>query len=224
MKQLDENQLSELRHLIDGAQSIIVTCHRSPDGDALGSSLALSRYLKSLGKEVTIVIPDAYPDFLMWLPGTQEIVRYDKHPERASMLIRISDLIFCLDYNGIDRVGDDMMKPLATAAAPKVLIDHHLNPTVDSRVTFSFPDMSSTSEAVFHIIDALGGYDGIDSQTATCIYCGMMTDTGAFTYNSASPEVYNVIARLLAKGINKDRIYRNVYWVFSVSQIGRAHV
>ena len=207
MKQLDENQLSELRHLIDGAQSIIVTCHRSPDGDALGSSLALSRYLKSLGKEVTIVIPDAYPDFLMWLPGTQEIVRYDKHPERASMLIRISDLIFCLDYNGIDRVGDDMMKPLATAAAPKVLIDHHLNPTVDSRVTFSFPDMSSTSEAVFHIIDALGGYDGIDSQTATCIYCGMMTDTGAFTYNSASPEVYNVIARLLAKGINKDRIY-----------------
>ena len=219
MKQLDENQLSELRHLIDGAQSIIVTCHRSPDGDALGSSLALSRYLKSLGKEVTIVIPDAYPDFLMWLPGTQEIVRYDKHPERASMLIRISDLIFCLDYNGIDRVGDDMMKPLATAAAPKVLIDHHLNPTVDSRVTFSFPDMSSTSEAVFHIIDALGGYDGIDSQTATCIYCGMMTDTGAFTYNSASPEVYNVIARLLAKGINKDRIYRNVYWVFSVSRM-----
>lgn len=135
------------------------------------------------------------------------------------MLIRISDLIFCLDYNGIDRVGDDMMKPLATAAAPKVLIDHHLNPTVDSRVTFSFPDMSSTSEAVFHIIDALGGYDGIDSQTATCIYCGMMTDTGAFTYNSASPEVYNVIARLLAKGINKDRIYRNVYWVFSVSRM-----
>ena len=215
MKQLDENQLSELRHLIDGAQSIIVTCHRSPDGDALGSSLALSRYLKSLGKEVTIVIPDAYPDFLMWLPGTQEIVRYDKHPERASMLIRISDLIFCLDYNGIDRVGDEMMKPLATAAAPKVLIDHHLNPTVDSRVTFSFPEMSSTSEAVFHIIDALGGYDGIDSQTATCIYCGMMTDTGAFTYNSASPEVYNVIARLLAKGINKDRIYRNVFNNFS---------
>lgn len=185
----------------------------------MGSSLAMASFLRSIGKEAMVIIPDAYPDFLMWLPGTQDVVRYDKHPEKAEMLIKISDLVMCLDYNTLSRTGDAMTKVLAESKAPKVLIDHHLDPDIDAKVKVSYPLMSSTSEIVFHIISQLGGLDTMTKQMATCIYCGMMTDTGAFTYNSANPEVYNVIAKLLEKGINKDKIYRNVYWVFSENRM-----
>lgn len=219
MNILSKDQYSELRRLIDGAQNVIITCHRSPDGDALGSTLAWANYLRKQGKDATVIIPDAYPDFLMWMPGTQDIVRYDKHPEKAEMLIRISDLIFCLDYNTISRTGTEMSGILSTSKAQKVLIDHHLDPDIDAAVKISYPEMSSTSELIFHIISQFGGFDDMDRQTATCIYCGMMTDTGAFTYNSTSPEIYNIIAQLITKGINKDKIYRNVYWVFSENRM-----
>lgn len=219
MTMLDEKSISELRQLIDGAQNVVVLCHRSPDGDAIGSSLAWKRYLEQKGKDVTVIIPDAFPDFLMWLPGTQEIVRYDKHKEKADLLLRISDLIFCLDLNTLSRLGDDLAAAVEKTKAPKVLIDHHLNPDVPAALTVSRPTMCSTAVMVFHVIDELGDYDVIDCKTATCIYCGMMTDTGAFTFNSNTPEVFHVIARLIEKGIDKDRIYRNVNWVFSVSRM-----
>lgn len=219
MTLLSQHELSELRQLIDGAQNIIITCHHNPDGDALGSSLGLARYLRTQNKDVTVIIPDAYPDFLMWLPDTQEIIRFDKKPDMATMLMKVCDLIFCLDFNTPDRVGDAMKAAMAAAKAKKVLVDHHIGPEVDAVLSISRPEMSSTSQMIFHIIEELGDYDKIDTKTATCIYCGMMTDTGAFTYNSTDPEVYNVIAKLLAKGINKDKIYRNVFWVFSLSRM-----
>lgn len=172
-----------------------------------------------MGKEATVIIPDAYPDFLMWMPGTQDVVRYDKHPEKAKMMAMISDLIICLDFNTLSRTGEEMETVLRSCKAPKVLIDHHLDPDIDAKIVVSHPTMSSTSELVFHIISQLGGFEQMDKNTATCIYCGMMTDTGAFTYNSASPEIYNVIAQLISKGINKDKIYRNVYWVFSENRM-----
>ena len=216
---LTTQQTSELSNIIGDAKNIVITCHHNPDGDAIGSSLAWGRYLSLKGKDVTVVIPDAYPDFLQWMPGTQEIVRYDKHPEKAAMLLKIADLVCCLDYNATSRIGEEMERALQASAAPRLVIDHHLNPDIPSALTISQPSMSSTSEMVFHIIDELGDYDVIDRQIATNIYTGMMTDTGAFTYNSADPDVYIVISKLLAKGINKDKIYRNVYWVFSVSRM-----
>lgn len=216
---LKPNELSELRQIIDGAQNIIIVSHRSPDGDAVGSSLAFARYLCARGKDATVILPDAFPDFLQWLPGTQDIVRFDKKPETAAMMMKIADLILCLDFNTLSRVGDDMEKAIMDSSAKRVLIDHHIGPDVPAALTISRPTMCSASEIVFHCIEELGGYDLIDQKTATAIYCGMMTDTGAFTYNSADPEVYNVIAKLLAKGINKDKIYRNVYWVFSLCRM-----
>lgn len=179
----------------------------------------MAEYLRTLGKEVTVVIPDAYPDFLMWMPGTHEIVRYDKHPDKANMLLMIADLIVCLDFNTLNRTGEDMEKVLLKSKATRILIDHHLDPDIKAAVVVSHPEMSSSSEMVFHIINQMGGYEQISKSGATCIYCGMMTDTGAFTYNSTNPETYNVIAMLLAKGINKDKIYRNVYWVFSENRM-----
>ena len=219
MNLLTAEQQTKFKELIDKSDNIVITCHRNPDGDALGSSMAMAAYLKQLGKEATVVIPDAYPDFLQWMPGSQELVRYDKHPEKGAMLLKICDLILCLDYNTLNRTGEEMEKVLRSSKAPKILIDHHLDPDIECEIKVSEPQMSSASEMVFRIIKQLGGYEQMDKVTATCIYCGMMTDTGAFTYNSADPEIYNIIALLLAKGINKDKIYRNVYWVFSESRM-----
>ncbi len=207
---LTTDSLSKLRELSVNSQNIIICCHKSPDGDALGASLAWADYLCSLGKTPTIITPDAYPDFLQWLPGTEKIIRYDKHPEKASQLFNDADLVFCLDFNSSDRT-DEMKDVLDISTAKKVMIDHHLAPKMDTVITISHPDMSSTCELVFRIINQLGGFNTMSRKCAVCIYCGMMTDTGGFTYNSNSPEIFFIISQLLTKGIDKDKIYRNVF-------------
>ena len=215
---LTSDQVAQLSHLISDAQNIIVTCHKSPDGDAIGSSLGWADYLHSLGKEPTIIVPDQYPDFLQWLPNTEKIVRYDKHPEKCDLLFKIADLVFCLDYNATSRV-DEMEQALVSARAPKVLIDHHLDPSVPAALTISFPELSSTCELVFRIVWQLGGFQSLNKQFAIPIYCGMMTDTGGFLYNSTRSEIYFIIGELLTKHIDKDKIYRNVYHNYSENRI-----
>ena len=211
---LSPTELATLSESISTAGHIAICCHKSPDGDALGSSLAWAEYLRTLGKEPDIVVPDAYPDFLQWLPGTERIVRYDKHPERAAELLLGADLIFCLDFNGDDRV-DEMRGAMEQATARRIMIDHHLDPHMDTMLTISHPDMSSTSELVFRIIWQAGAFGSMSRQCAACIYCGMMTDTGGFTYNSTRPEIFFIVSQLLTKGIDKDKIYRNVFNNFS---------
>lgn len=215
---LNSQQLEQLKTLIGESQNIIITCHQNADGDALGSSLGWAEYLKTQGKEPTIIVPDQYPDYLHWLPNTEKIVRYDKHREQADLLLKIADLVFCLDYNTPSRV-DEMETALCGSPAKKILIDHHLAPDVPAILTISHPEASSTSELVFRIVWQLGGFDLMTKHFATPIYCGMMTDTGGFTYNSSEPTIYYIISQLLTKGINKDRIYRNVYHNFSENRL-----
>ena len=203
---INDQNIPELRRLIDGAQNIIVVCHHNPDGDALGSSLALARYLESSGKEATVIIPDAYPDFLMWLPGTHNIIRFDKHPDKAAMMLKICDLIFCLDFNALKRI--DTLAPLvAHAKGKKVMIDHHLDPEQFCDLTISYSRMSSTCELVFRALMGIGMMKQINRKVADCLYTGMITDTGNFSYNSNTPDLYLIVAELVARGINKDRIY-----------------
>ena len=215
---LTHDQLVRLNQLISDAQTILITCHTSPDGDAIGSSLGWAAYLRSLGKEPAVIVPDQFPDFLKWMPNSEKIIRYDKHRPKADMLFKIADLIFCLDYNTPSRV-DDMQQPLVESKATRVLIDHHLNPDVPAELTISRPEASSTSELVFRIVWQLGGFEALDKHFATPIYCGMMTDTGGFTFNSTKPEIFFIISELLTKGINKDKIYRNVYNNYSESRL-----
>ena len=215
---LTSDQVAQLSHLISDAKNIIITCHKSPDGDAIGSTLGWAEYLRSIGKEPTIIVPDQYPDFLSWIPNTEKIVRYDKHPEKCDMLFKIADLVFCLDYNTTSRV-DEMEKALVSSTAPKVLIDHHLDPDVPAVLTISHPDLSSTCELVFRIVWQLDGFNRLSKQFAIPIYCGMMTDTGGFLYNSTRSEIYFIIGELLTKHIDKDKIYRNVYHNYSESRI-----
>ena len=211
---LNEAQLSQLDQLITTADIILITCHKSPDGDAIGSCLGWAEYLRSHGKEPTIVVPDQFPDFLMWLPNTEKIVRYDKHKEKCDMLFKIADLIFCLDFNATSRVSD-MEPALVGSPAPKVLIDHHPNPDVDTVLCVSRPEASSACELVFRIVWQLGIFEQLSKHFAVPVYCGMMTDTGGFTYNSNDPDVFFIISQLLTKRINKDKIYRNVYHNYS---------
>jgi phosphoesterase RecJ-like protein len=215
---LDPQELDQLGQLIANSQTIIVTCHRSPDGDAIGSCLGWAEFLRSQGKDPTIIIPDQYPDFLQWLPNTEKVVRYDRHKEKCDMLLKIADLIFCLDFNTLSRV-DEMEQALRSTLAPKVLIDHHLDPDVPAVLTISHPGASSTCELVFRIVWQLGAFSRLTKHFAAPIYCGMMTDTGGFTFNSTRPEIFFIISQLLTKHIDKDRIYRNVYHNYSENRI-----
>ena len=212
---LSEAEIATLRENISNSNRIVICCHKSPDGDALGSSLAWAEYLRTQGKEPNIIVPDAYPDFLQWLPGSERIIRYDKHAaDKADEMLQKADLIFCLDFNGTNRV-DEMKDALEQATARKIMIDHHLDPCMDTVLTVSHPQMSSTSELVFRLIWQLGGFEEMSRKCAVCIYCGMMTDTGGFTYNSNQPEIFFIVSQLLTKGIDKDKIYRNVFNNFS---------
>ena len=215
---LDNDQLVLMDQLISDSQTILVVCHKSPDGDAVGSSLGWAEFLRSRGKDVTVIVPDQYPDFLKWMPNTDKIVRYDKHTDKCDKLFKIADHVFCLDFNTPSRV-DEMEQSLVNSPAKKVLIDHHLKPDVDAALVVSHPDASSTCELVFRIAWQMGDFDKLGKAFAVPVYCGMMTDTGGFTFNSSRPEIYFIIGELLTKHIDKDRIYRNVFHNYSENRI-----
>lgn len=215
---MTSDQLAQMDQLISTAQSVLVVCHKSPDGDAIGSSLGMAEYLRQRGKDVTVVVPDQYPDFLHWLPNSEKIVRYDKHPGKCDMLFKIADLIVCLDFNTPSRV-EDMEPALVSSPARKILIDHHLKPDVNADLVISQPEASSASELVFRVVWQLGGFPELGKAFAIPVYCGMMTDTGGFTFNSTRPEIFFIIGELLTKHIDKDKIYRNVYHNYSYDRI-----
>ncbi len=215
---LQEDQLAQLDQLISHAQTILVVCHKSPDGDAIGSSLGWAEYLRFRGKDPVVIVPDQYPDFLSWLPNTEKIVRYDKHKEKADMLFKIADLIFCMDLNVPSRVGD-MEQALLSAKADRVLIDHHIGPDMPTVLTVSMPEACSTCELVFRLVWQFGDFKNMGKKFSVPVYCGMMTDTGGFTFNSTRPEIFHIIGELLTTNIDKDRIYRNVYHNYSEHRI-----
>lgn len=222
---LDPDSVNKLRTLISESENIVICAHKSPDGDAVGSTLAWKSYLEQLGKQnITVCYPDQAPDYLTWLRGFNTTVRFDKNEPRVKYVFQNADLVFYMDFNTSSRT-EVMQTVLDNCKAPVVLIDHHLEPQGDFALSFSFPHLSSTSEIVFDLISALGGYDTMDKEMAACIYCGMMTDTGGFTYNSSRPEIYYIISRLLEKGINKDDIYNRVFHNYSEQALRlRSHI
>lgn len=215
---VDENKIKALRSLLERSQKIVITCHVSPDGDAIGSSLALYHVLSSIGKSVKVVTPDMVPKSLIFLPGAKEIIPYSKYTEFGAKLLAEAQLIFCLDFNSMSRV-DEMAATLMSTSAPKVLIDHHLFPEDFAEVTISHPEVSSTCMLLFRVLCRLELFEKIKRMAAECIYTGMMTDTGNFTYNSNDPDIYVVIAELLKKGVDKDALYSKVCNTNTVSAL-----
>ncbi|MDR0413046.1 MAG: bifunctional oligoribonuclease/PAP phosphatase NrnA [Dysgonamonadaceae bacterium] len=217
-KIISESNIQKAKKLIDKSDKIIIITHISPDGDAIGSSLALYHFLLQTGKSVNVVVPNNFPGFLKWLKGAKDIVVKEWKENLVRELLDAADLIFCLDFSIPKRI--DQLGPMVErSAAPKIMIDHHLHPEHFCDVTISHPEISSTSELIFRFICRLGMFEHIDKNIAECIYLGMMTDTGAFTYNSNSPYIYYIISELIEKGIDKDAIYDKVYNAYSESRL-----
>jgi phosphoesterase RecJ-like protein len=207
---IDESKIKALKPLLHKSQHVVITCHMSPDGDATGSSLALSQILSAMGKEAMVVVPDAPNAALMSLPGAKEIVDASRYPEFATELFNKADLIFCLDFNEpkrVDRIADILVQ----SKAQKVMIDHHEHPDEFCDITISYPQMSSTCYLLFRVLCRLELFNEIDKKAAECILAGMMTDTGNFSYNATDPEIYIVIAELMKKGADKDRLYTELF-------------
>ena len=204
------DQTRRVRQLLADARNIVITCHMTPDGDALGSSLCVYHTLCAMERNVRVVVPDAYPENLAFLPGARSIIVASYHPRQARTAFSQADLIFCLDFNDPARI--DRMEPMLTAAkAPKVVIDHHLNPEINADVIISAPHKSSTCALLFMMLHSLGLLPALGLEAATCCCAGMMTDTGNFSYNSNDPELYSILAELVRIGVDKDALYARIF-------------
>lgn len=198
-QRLMEN-LGQLKTLLSIPKDVMIVTHRNPDGDAIGSSLALYHYLLRNGHAVRVIAPSEYPDFLAWMPGIEEVVIYDNDPDRVKDYIERAGLFFCLDFNALDRI-DKMGEMIQSLKKPVVMIDHHLFPEPFADFELSDPTASSTCELVYEFIDILGHADQVDKIIAECIYTGILTDTGSFKY-STSPKLFRLVAILLECGVD----------------------
>lgn len=205
------NHVEELKQLVEQSRRVAIVCHMTPDGDAAGSSLCLWHTLMAMGKEALVVIPDALPDDLHFLPGADRMIVASYKRGKAEAALCGADLIFCLDFNEPARI-DRLAELLGKATAKRIMIDHHLNP-MDGfcNVTVSQPESSSTCLLLYKVLERCGWDKYIGLFAAECCTAGMMTDTGNFSYNANDPEIYRVLACLMAKGVNKDRLYKSLF-------------
>lgn len=203
-------QFKELQSFLASPKNIVIIGHRNPDGDAIGASLALSHYLKKKGHYPTVVVPNEYPNFLHWLPGSNNTYRFDWQNSQSQRAIKKSDIIFLLDFNALHRVGYDMQNTLEAYENDFVLIDHHQQPD-EFKYMFSDPEICSTCQMVYHFIEKMEDIDLIDADIATCLYTGIMTDTGSFRFRSTTSLTHRIVADLIDKGAENDKIHSNVY-------------
>jgi len=210
--------MNEIKTILSEAKNIVITTHKSPDGDAIGSSLALFHFLKKLNKQVTVIVPDSFPKFLNWMEGTGEILHYDKQKEQAIPIIEKADLIFSLDYNGLSRIGD-LADPIAASNAIKVVIDHHQHPQDFAQHYIVDTESCSTAQLVYEFIENLGGLQQMNSVIGACIYCGIMTDTGSFRFPSTTSKTHQIIANLIDLGVNGSQIHEQVYDTYSMNRL-----
>jgi len=217
-KIIDEGLIQKAKHILGNADKVAVIGHLGPDGDALGACLAMTDYLVQRGKKVQVMLPDEFPAFLNWLPDANKTLIYTQQPEACETFLKKADAIFLLDLNQLNRIGG-LAETVGALKAPKVLIDHHPNPDQFTDVTISYPQFASTSEMVFRFICRSGYFDEMTKDCAICVYTGMMTDTGAFTYNSNNEEMYYIISQLIHKGVDKDWVYNKVFNTYSVDRM-----
>ena len=208
--------MTNIHTFIQPAQHVVLLTHQSPDGDAMGSSLAMYHYIRSLGKEAHVIVPNAFPEFLAWMPGADSVLLYDSQKAQADSYLEKADLVICTDFNAPSRIGA-LGDKMLTLACPKLMIDHHLHPSDFADFIVSEPEASSTCELVYEVLSTLNSQ--LSTPIATCLYTGLMTDTGNFSYNSNRPQIYSIISQLVAAGANKDEIYNAVFNQYSVDRM-----
>ncbi|MFD2864548.1 DHH family phosphoesterase [Mucilaginibacter antarcticus] len=203
--------IASLKNLLNQPKKIVITTHHKPDGDAMGSSLGLYNYLIQQGHHTTVITPSDYPDFLTWMPGNEEVVIYTDNKERSAQLIAEADIVFCLDFNNLSRINE-MGELVRAADAKKIMIDHHLEP--EDFDDYRHWDINACAAAqLVHsfITDILDNKKLINKDVATCLYTGIMTDSGSFRLPNTTSSVHRVIADLIDAGAVNYRIHELVY-------------
>ncbi len=211
-------KFSKVKELLNKQANIIITSHLNPDGDAIGSSLAMYNFLLQKNHNISVITPNEYPAFLAWMPNSDKILIYEHQQEKALELLNNADIVFCLDFNSIQR-AEKFSEPLKNSGAIKILIDHHTPSEDNFDYIISTVKTSSASELVYDFIVDLGEKHLINKSIAECIYVGIVTDTGSFSYLCNYEKTYLIIAELIKLGVDCEHIHRLVYDTFSENRL-----
>ncbi len=214
---MDNYFITALKEHLSYPKKIVIIPHKNPDGDALGSCLGWGHFLSSMGHFCTIISPNDYPNFLNWLPGQSDIIKYDHAEPQCQKLLSEADIIFTLDFNNLDRIKP-MDVFLKTCKGIKVMIDHHQEPSDFSDLTYSDPNIGSTCEMVYNVIEAID-VSKMNTAIATSLYTGIMTDSGSFRFPSTTSRTHRITAFLLTHKIDHAKIHQNIYDTYSIGRL-----
>lgn len=207
---MTKQDIKDIKDLLKSPKNVVIVPHKNPDGDAMGSSLALYHFLNNKNHNVSVIAPNDYPQFLKWLPGDSSVLKYDTNREKADNLIAQAEIIFTLDFNSLSRTGD-MASVLNYSEGIKIMIDHHQQPDDYAKYMYSDVSICSTCQMVYHFFEMLEELDAVSADIATCIYTGIMTDTGSFRFRSTTSTTHNVVSDLIEKGADNAHIHNQVY-------------
>jgi phosphoesterase RecJ-like protein len=207
---MNERDYHEINTLLSAPRRIAIIPHRSPDGDAIGSTLALCHFLLKLGHTATVIAPNDFPDFLSWMPGSQTILIFEKDKAGATRVLEEAEIIFTLDFNALHRTGE-MEHTLAKMSALFIMIDHHQKPDDYAKYRYSDTAIGSTCEMIYNFISGLGKKDLLDKTIATCIYTGIVTDSGSFRFPSTTSTTHRIVAELIDLGVENGYVHTSLF-------------
>lgn len=215
----DNNKKQDFLNLLSSSKKIVITTHLNPDGDALGSSLGLADVLTKLGHQVSVIPPTDYPDFLRWLPLQEYITVFEGNErEKATELIAAAEVIFCLDFSVLNRIKE-MENDVRKSTAVKVLVDHHQQPEDFADFVFWNEQAAATCELIYIMLEQTLGTNALSAEGATCLYAGLVTDTGSFRFAATTPDVHRVAGELIAKGVNNSLVHRKLFDTNAVDRL-----
>jgi phosphoesterase RecJ-like protein len=204
-------EANKIVDLIQNANKIVITSHKSPDGDSIGSSLGLYRFIQALTKSAEICHPDSCPNFIEWAKEDAVIFDFEENESVVTDKMQAADLIFCLDYNSANRLGSAMGEILTSCKAIKVMIDHHLDPDDFVDVSVSEPSVCSTAQLIYELVDASGNLHLMNTRIGAPIYLGIMTDTGSFRFPSVTARTHEIIASLINLGVDHASVHQDTF-------------
>ena len=199
-----------IQNLLATPKKIAIIPHRSPDGDAMGSTLGLYHFLLKLNHSPVVISPNEFPNFLAWLPGSETVLIYENDKENCTKILNEAELVFTLDFNALHRTGE-MEQVLNKLSAPMIMIDHHQKPDIYATVTYSDTSIGSTCEMIYNMITYLDKKEMLDKTIATCIYTGITTDTGSFRFSSTTSTTHRIVADLIDLGINNSAVHNLLF-------------
>jgi phosphoesterase RecJ-like protein len=210
--------IKKVSQLLANPTTIAIVPHHNPDGDAIGSALALYHLFTARGHQAQVICPNDYPEFLQWLPGSPQVMVFSKHPKKSIDFLRKAGLLFFVDFNAVSRI-EEFREILPSLNQPRILIDHHPKPEDFADLTISDTSVSSTAELIFQHLGPLGLKPFLNVQAAECLFTGILTDTGSFHFNCSNPNTWRTAATLIEQGLDLEKIHSLVYDNFTESRM-----